>query len=98
MQDLEPMEQRDVSRTRPLLPFGSGRRGRILLDWKGQKLLLGSPAQRSRDPWVEESENRLKHPIGGEGVTAVNPENAPVEAEYHRTIGVCKDTIDITKT
>jgi hypothetical protein len=97
MEFLEPVQQEHVAGTGALSSAGS-RRGRgMLLHRELEKLAFGHAAKRTRDSRVEEPNDRLEHPVGGVGVASMNPEDPPVEAEHHRTIGVGDDSINISQ-
>jgi hypothetical protein len=61
-----------------------------------EKLALGRSAQHTRNPGIQETNDGLEHPIGREGVASMNPEDTPVEAEHHRTVGVGDDSINVS--
>ena len=80
MQAPEPVDQPDISRPGSLPPLRSRRSRRVLLDRERQELTLGQPAQRPRNPRIEEPHDCLEHPIGSESISSVNPENPLMEA------------------
>jgi hypothetical protein len=92
------VKERDIARPCPLLPFGSRPGRRIRIHWERQELLLGSPPQRPRHPRIEEPDNGLEHTIRSEGVASMNPENALIEAEHDRAVGMSEDAVDISET
>ena len=76
VQALEPVQQDEISRPGTLAALGSRRGRRVLLDRKRQELALRHSAQRPRHPGIEEPDDGLKHPVGGESIAPVNPEDA----------------------
>jgi hypothetical protein len=97
MEFLEPVKQQDVAGAGALAALGSGRRWRVLLHRELEKLALGHAAKRPRDSRVEEPNDCREHPVGRVRVASMNPEDPPVEAEHHRTIGVGDDSINISQ-
>jgi hypothetical protein len=96
MNRLEPVQQQHVARAGTIAMLAS-RWGRCVLLYRElEKLELGHSAQCPRDPGVEKTHDCLEHPVGRVGVASMNPEDAPVEAEHHRTIGVRDDSINVS--
>jgi hypothetical protein len=96
MELLEPVKQQHVARAGTLAALRSRRGWRVLLHRELEKLALGNAAERPRNPAVEETHDRLEHPVGRVGVASMNPEDAPVEAEHHRTVAVSDDSINVS--
>ena len=67
----------------------------VLLHREMEKLALGRAAERTRNSAVQETNDRLEHPVRRMGVASMNAEDTPVEAEHHRTIGVGDDSLDL---
>jgi hypothetical protein len=97
MEFLEPVKQQHVAGAGALAAAGTRWRWRVLLHRELEKLALGHAAERPRNPEVEETHDGLEHPVGRVRVASMNPEDPPVEAEHHRTIGVGDDSINISQ-
>jgi hypothetical protein len=98
MNRLEPVEQEHVAGTGALAAPVTRRMGRMLLHRELEKLALCRSAERTRNPGIEETHDRLEHPVGRKGVASMNPQEAPVEAEHHRTVGVGDDSVDLPQS
>jgi hypothetical protein len=70
----------------------------VLLYRKGQELALGRPPEYPGDSRIQEPDNRLEDTIRGKGIASMNAENAPVEAEHHRTVGMGDDSLDLPQS
>jgi hypothetical protein len=94
---LQPVKQEDIPWTGTLAAAGSRRGWCVHFYRELEKLALGHSAQRPRNPGVEVPNDCHEHPVGRVGVASMNAEDAPVEAEHHRTIGVGDDSINISQ-
>jgi hypothetical protein len=84
----EPVQEDQIPGASPLPRARPRPRWGVQLHRKRQELAFGCSAARPRNPRVEEPDNGFQHTIGGISVAPVNPENALIEAEHHRTVGV----------
>jgi hypothetical protein len=98
MEFLEPVKQQHVAGAGALAAAGPRRRWCVLLHRELEKLALGHAAERTRDSRIEEPNDCLEYPVGRVGIASMNAEDAPVEAEHHRTIGVGDDSLDIPQS
>jgi hypothetical protein len=98
MQLLEPVEQPQISRTRPLTPYWPLGRRRIGLDRKIEELSLRSPPERSRYAWIQKPNDRPKDIIRSKAIPSVNPKNPPVEAQHHSVIRMGEDSFHVSET
>jgi hypothetical protein len=98
VEHLEPMEQGDVTRPRPLSWGGPLRCRCVGLDREPEELPLGSTPERPWNPRVQEPNDRLQHAIRSERVAPMDAEHPTVEAEHHRLVGVSEDAFDFPET
>jgi hypothetical protein len=98
MERLEPMEQHEVARVRPLLARWPLRRWGICLHGKFEKLLFCGPSKRARHPGVQKPNDGFQHAIRSEGVALVNAQDASAKAEHDRLVRVGDDLLDFPET
>jgi hypothetical protein len=92
MQRLQPVQQKHVART-SALASRSHLGWRMFLHRELEKFPLGRSAERARNPWVQEPNDRPEHSIRSVRVAAMNTESAPAETEHHRAVSVGEDSI-----
>jgi hypothetical protein len=97
MKRLQPVQQEQVAGAGALSAAGSRRRRRVLLYRKLEKFALGRAAEGTRNPAVEKADDCLEHPVWRKGIAPMNPEDAPVETEHHRPVGVGDDSINVSQ-
>jgi hypothetical protein len=91
----ESVQEDQIARAGPL-PRAGPRPGRgVLLYRKRQELALGRPPEYPGDSRIQEPDNRLEDTIRGKGIASMNAENAPVEAEHHRSVGMSLNVFDV---
>jgi hypothetical protein len=94
----EPVQEDQIAGASPLARAWP-RPGRgVRLYRKRQKLTLGRAAERTRNPAIEKTHDRLEHPVRRKGVTSMNAEDASIEAEHHGAVSMGKDPFDLPET
>jgi hypothetical protein len=87
------VQQQHVAGAGTVAAARSRRRRRVLLHRELEKLALGRSAPGAGNPGVEETNDCIEHPIGSVRVAPMNTENAPIEAEHHRTVSMGDDSL-----
>jgi hypothetical protein len=95
VQRLQSAEQAHIARPRALAPSSPFRAGRIDMDRKLEKLSFRRSPMRSRDARVQKSNDGLEHSIRGKGVSSVDPEHPPAQAQHDCLIGMGDDSLYI---
>jgi hypothetical protein len=94
----EPVQEDQVTGPSRLASARPGPRWGVYLYWKRQELAFGQAPEHSRDSRIQEPHNGFEHAIGSKSVASVNPENALIEAEHDRAVGMSEDAVDISET
>jgi hypothetical protein len=98
VEGLQPMEQHNVSRVSPLATRGPLRPRGVELHREFEELSFRGSSQRSRHPGIQKPNDRLQHPIRGEGIAPMYPEDPPTQAEHHCLVRVGEDSFHVPET